>query len=121
MVTRVDDDARTRSTRGSASVLAIGLVSVSALLVAATGAVGLAVATRVELDGAADAAALAAADALAGFVLEEPCTVAERAASLNGARLAACGIEGAVADVIVETTVLGVHATSRARAGPPIG
>jgi secretion/DNA translocation related TadE-like protein len=107
--------------RGSASVLAIGLVGVSAMLVTATGAVGHAVALKAGLDGAADAAALAAADAVAGFVSNEPCSVAQRAAALNGAHLAACTIDGAVADVLVDATVFGVRASSRARAGPPAG
>jgi len=108
-------------TRGSASVLGIGLVGASALLVIATGTVGHAVAVRVALDGAADAAALAAADALAGFVADEPCAVAQRAASLNGARLEACSIDGAIADIVVDTAVMGLHVSSRARAGPPDG
>ncbi|PSL38684.1 secretion/DNA translocation related TadE-like protein [Labedella gwakjiensis] len=107
--------------RGSASVLAVGLVGVSGLLVAATGAVGYAVATRVALDAAADAAALAAADALAGFVADEPCAVARRAASLNGARLAECDTDGAIVDVVVDTAVMGFHVSSRARAGPADG
>lgn len=107
--------------RGSASVLAIGLVAVSASLVAVTGAVGHAATRRVELDAAADAAALAAADAIAGFVADEPCAVAGRAAILNRASLVSCSADGAEVVVVVATTVLGVHATSRARAGPPRG
>lgn len=107
--------------RGSASVLGIGLVGASALLVIATGSVGHAVAVRVALDGAADAAALAAADALAGFVADDPCSVAQRAASLNDARLVECTLDGAIADVVVDTAVMGLHVSARARAGPPDG
>jgi secretion/DNA translocation related TadE-like protein len=105
--------------RGSASVLAIGLVAVSGSLVVATAAVGHAVSVAVALDGAADAAALAAADAAVGYVTEEPCAVAGRAAALNAARLVECRVTGAEVTVAVSTSVFGIPTTSRARAGPP--
>lgn len=109
----------TPASTGSASVLVIGLIAVSVSLIAATGAVGHALAERVALDGAADATALAAADALAGFVFEEPCDVAQRAASLNDVRLVACRIDGAEVAITVGINVMGIATTSRARAGPP--
>jgi secretion/DNA translocation related TadE-like protein len=105
--------------RGSASVLAIGLVAVSGALVAATAAVGQAVSVGVALDATADAAALAAADAAVGYVTDEPCAVAGRTADLNGARLLDCRVAGAEVTVAVGTSVFGIATTSRARAGPP--
>jgi secretion/DNA translocation related TadE-like protein len=102
-------------------VLAVGIASVSIVCVTATGAIGHATAMRTGLAAAADAAALAGADALAGFVADDPCTVAARAAELNAARLESCTVSGSDVAVVVGTTVLGVTVTSRARAGPPPG
>lgn len=104
---------------GSASVIAIGLVAVAVVGAAAVGAVGHATAARVGLEGAADAAALAGADTLAGFVSDDPCRIAALAAELNAARLDACVVSGAIVQVTVVTSILGVAVSSRARAGPP--
>lgn len=104
---------------GSASVLAVGVASVAITCVIASGAVGHASAARAALDATADATALAAADTVAGFVSGDPCEVAARAAALNRARLVACSIAGADVVVVVGASVLGIDASSRARAGPP--
>lgn len=71
--------------------------------------------------GAADAASLAAADALAGRLEGEPCAVAARVAAAAGATLIECLSEPASGEARVRIeieTALGV-AGSRARAGPP--
>lgn len=113
--------ARRGRERGSASVLAIGVASVCIVCVAAAGVVGHASVARVRVAAAADAAALAGADTLAGFVAGDACSVATRAAELNGARLASCAVSGADVSVVVGTTVLGVAVSVGARAGPPPG
>ena len=99
-------------------MLAVGVVAVSISCVVAVAAVGHATAARVALDGAADAAALAGADAIAGFVSDRPCRVAERTAGLHSARLGACTVSGMNVHVTVVTTILGFTVSSRARAGP---
>ncbi len=71
------------------------------------------------LAGTADAAALAAADALSGAVPGFPCEVAERVAELNGATLASCDLTGSEAIVRVAGEVLGLPIGAAARAGPP--
>ena len=73
--------------------------------------------------GAADAAALAAADAASGAVPtgEQPCELAARVAQAAGATLTGCVLEGFVATVEVQAAYAGLAAVSRARAGPPEG
>lgn len=104
---------------GAASVLAVGVVAacVSATLVAIPIYTGLV--TRQNVSNAADSAALAAADVAIGIVPGVPCELAGRAAELNGARLAYCSLDGVIADVTAEASVLGVTVRVRARAGPP--
>ena len=70
------------------------------------------------VQGAADAAALAAADTISGLVPGVPCDTAARAATLNGADLAACSIDGPNATVAVSRTVGVLSIEARARAGP---
>lgn len=71
------------------------------------------------LTGAADAAALAAADAASGAVAGVPCERAEQLARLAGAQLASCEIEGLVATVAVSASFGLLPAVALARAGPP--
>ncbi|GAA2249776.1 pilus assembly protein TadG-related protein [Herbiconiux moechotypicola] len=113
--------------RGSGSVLAIAVLVVAATLAGTGFLLGSALAERQRLQGAADAAALAAADVLAGRVAGEPCGVAGEVASALEARLVDChavdtaGEAGAGGDVVVR---LGarvadlVDLTVSARAGP---
>jgi secretion/DNA translocation related TadE-like protein len=100
-------------------VTAIGVVAVAVVGTAAVGVVGHATAARVGLEGAADAAALAGADTVAGFVSGDPCLIAARVADLNDARLASCSVSGSDVEVVAGTTVLGDSITARAKAGPP--
>jgi secretion/DNA translocation related TadE-like protein len=107
--------------RGSGSLLAIALVgSVTAL--AALGLpvfVGLAV--RQSVSGAADAAALAAADVTSGLVPGYPCETARRVAEANGALLASCMSDGLTVTVSAMRQFAGIRVTARATAGPPPG
>lgn len=71
--------------------------------------------------GAADAAALAAADAASGWLHAEPCALAEEVAAAVGVTLVGCEIEeasGRVRLTVVMQTMLGT-ARARASAGPP--
>jgi len=104
---------------GSASVAVIGLLAaLLAVSVAAVGVCGL-LAMKQHVSAAADAAALAAADAASGRVEGYPCDRAGRAAGLNGATLVSCRVDGLVAVVSASTSVVGVPITVWARAGPP--
>jgi len=105
--------------RGSGSVLALAIVLAAVVLAVAAAGLGAALAERQQVVGAADAAALAAADVASGAVDGDPCTVAAGVANANGSRLAACRLDGLVADVRVARALLGVVIEARARAGPP--
>jgi secretion/DNA translocation related TadE-like protein len=103
--------------RGAGSVLIVGLVAV--VLVAGLTVLGAAhgVVRGQQLAAAADAAALAAADVLLGWVPGEPCAVAQRLAEAHDARLADCRDEGLSVVVRVEASILGLVVARSARAG----
>ncbi|MFE6963938.1 Rv3654c family TadE-like protein [Agromyces sp. NPDC057679] len=108
-----------RDDRGAASVVALGLVGaiigLSALLVPVLGAfVG-----SQRAANAADAAALAAADASSGAVPGTPCALASAIAERNGVELVSCELDGPIAEVSVRAGVPGFALTAEARAGPP--
>jgi secretion/DNA translocation related TadE-like protein len=69
--------------------------------------------------GAADAAALAAADVRVGLLAGEPCATASRVAEANGASLAQCTVDGLVVTVTAFRTVAGFAVRVAATAGPP--
>ncbi len=104
---------------GAASVLALGLigavVATTAMIVPVAGAF---IASQ-RAANAADAAALAAADAVSGAVVGVPCELAGRVASRNGGSLTACTVEGPTASVTVTTVAAGFTLGASARAGPP--
>ncbi|GAB2519107.1 Rv3654c family TadE-like protein [Paramicrobacterium agarici] len=110
---------RLANERGAASVLAIALVAATLIAVGILAPLCSVYAARQAVAGAADAAALAAADTASGLVAGVPCEAARRAADLNGAALDDCSVEGLVALVRVSTTVLGLPVAASARAGPP--
>ena len=68
---------------------------------------------------AADAAALAAADAVSGAVPGVPCELAEATAARNGAALDTCRTDGPVASVTATVSAFGFEHRADARAGPP--
>lgn len=82
---------------------------------------GALLAQREALHGAADAAALGAADALFGYVEADPCATAAKAAAHNSARLSSCVSEDTSVTVRVERWLLGVRVIATARAGLPEG
>ena len=101
------------------AMLVVGSILVTSTLtigLAATG--GAAVAAR-RAAGAADNAAIAAADTVSGALPGEPCERAAEVAEASGARLSACGTDDLDAIVTVEVSFAGLSATAHARAGPP--
>ncbi len=104
---------------GAGSVLVLAISSALILLVGLLVPLYMGLTLKRTVAGAADAAALAAADALSGAVPGFPCEVAGKVAALNGASLASCRVDGS--DVIAEarSEVLGFSIRAAARAGPP--
>ncbi|WP_125612445.1 Rv3654c family TadE-like protein [Specibacter cremeus] len=110
--------------RGAGTVLVVGLVMVLMILLASVLLLAQAAVAARRAATAADQSALAAADAARGLAPGEPCRVAGEVAGRNGARLAACTIEGTRGEIVeVRTEVRGPPllpaATGHARAGPP--
>jgi len=108
-----------RGQEGAGTAYVLGLLAVVTLtgltLIAATSS--LTVAQRAT--AAADAAALAAADVMLGWVPGEPCVLADRVAGAHRTTLTHCRAEGLSMVVTVRATVLGVVVERSARAGPP--
>ena len=108
-----------RDQTGAGSLLVVAILAAVLCVVATVLPLQFALSRRHAMAGAADAAALAAADARSGAVAGVPCDLAARVASANGARLDACAVDGLVATVRVSTRVLGITVTATASAGPP--
>jgi secretion/DNA translocation related TadE-like protein len=103
--------------RGSATVWAVFGAAVLCLVFAAVLALGQVAGARQRAAGAADLAALAAADrALAGP--EAACGLARRVAEAQGARLTRCHLGGEIADLTAEARAGPYAVRARARAGP---
>ena len=102
-----------------ATIATAGIVC--ALGIAATAFVGLGAAASESqrAAGIADAAALAAADTLAGFAAGEPCRNAEAVAISQTASIARCDLEGLIATVEIRSHFGAIPVTAIARAGPP--
>jgi secretion/DNA translocation related TadE-like protein len=105
--------------RGSVSVIALGMIAGVLALTGCIAALSAAFVAKQRLVGAADAAAVAAADVVSGVVPGYPCERAEEAARINGATLVDCAVDGPVASVLVSAQVLAIEVRVRARAGPP--
>ena len=103
----------------SGSILAASVAGSTILLTALVLLVGAALVEKRAIAGAADAAALAAADVASGLVPGIPCDAAARIAAANGGALSTCEVDGAVVTVGVSGSVLGIPFTIRATAGPP--
>lgn len=76
-------------------------------------------AVRQAVAGAADAAALAAADTASGILPGYPCDAAAATVAANGSGLASCEVDGLVATVTATRYLLGFAVSARATAGPP--
>lgn len=106
---------------GAGSITVLLTVFLTLVLLGATAALGTSVTAAARAAGAADLAALAAADAARGLVAADPCTLASQTARRHGAELTACTAEGdGTARVQTRyTTTLPWPAHGQARAGPP--
>ena len=102
---------------GAALVLAVAGAVIAVLGVLLP--IHTALAAKQRAVGAADAAALAAADTVSGARSGVPCDAAATLAEANGARLGSCRIDAAVATVEVVTVLLGIEVRAVATAGPP--
>ncbi len=108
-----------RAERGSGTVLGLGVLAAVAGITIVVLPLYSAFAGRQAVSGAADAAALAAADTRAGVVSGYPCDLAHAIAELNATRLVSCDLDGLVATVAVSRKILGVDVVVFATAGPP--
>lgn len=103
----------------SGSVVTVAIATGLVALTATTLPVMSALVARQTVSGAADAAALAAADVAVGLVGGFPCETASRVAAANGAGVDSCEVDGLVATVTVSRGILGIGVTATATAGPP--
>ena len=106
-----------RSDRGSATVWVVCLLGAVCAVFGVLLAQGEAVLARHRAAGAADLAALAAADHWMEGA-EKACATAGRVAGAQGSRLVRCAIVGEVSDVTVASGAGPFTAEVRARAGP---
>ncbi len=108
---------RLRDEEGSA-VAMYGVCAAALIVSFAAINASLVVVEQVRLNGAADAAALAAADTALGLVSGTPCDRAGQVAAGNRATLERCTLDGYVAQVQVSVHAYGWLLRSTARAGP---
>ncbi|MEU9188251.1 Rv3654c family TadE-like protein [Streptomyces sp. NPDC048484] len=105
------------SDRGSATVWTVGALAVLCVVFGAVLAMGQAVVVRHRAGGAADLAALAAADHwMDGGT--EACARADRVARAQGTRVVRCAVSGDISDVTVAAGRGPLTAEVRSRAGP---
>ena len=105
--------------RGAGSILAVALVAGMLCLAALCAPVLAALPAVQRAAGAADAAALAAADVASGVIPGIPCEAAGRVAHANGTTLGRCELDGIVATTTVGLRVAGIEITASATAGSP--
>ncbi|MFF3451280.1 Rv3654c family TadE-like protein [Streptomyces sp. NPDC002667] len=106
------------SDRGSATVWAVGAIAALCAVFGAVLTMGQAVVVRHRAAGAADLAALAAADRWSDGGAAA-CARAERVALAQGAWLVRCEVEGQISDVTAASGTGPITAEVRSRAGPP--
>lgn len=104
---------------GAASVLAVGICAAIVLAAATVVPLTMTFAAGQRADGAADSAALAAADVASGLEPGSPCGAAELVATSNGADVARCEVDGMVVTVQVAVSAGALVVSGRATAGPP--
>ncbi|WUI48206.1 flp pilus-assembly TadE/G-like family protein [Streptomyces sp. NBC_00414] len=105
------------SDRGSATVWTVGAIAVLCVVFGAVLVMGQAVVVRHRAGGAADLAALAAADHWReGGV--GACARADRVARAQGTRIVRCAVRGEISDVTVEAGRGPLSTEVRSRAGP---
>lgn len=105
--------------RGAASVLATAICACLVLAAITVIPASMALAAAQRADGAADSAALAAADVASGLEPGSPCDAAELVATANGVQLGSCAVDGMIVTVQVDTGSGPLSVQARATAGPP--
>ncbi|MEU9210151.1 Rv3654c family TadE-like protein [Streptomyces sp. NPDC048415] len=114
---RLDRTGPRSSDRGSATVWTVGAIAVLCVVFGAVLAMGQAVVVRHRAAGAADLAALAAADHwMDGGTAA--CARADRVVRAQRARLVRCAVEGEISDVTATSGRGPFAAEVRSRAGP---
>ncbi len=110
--------AGARADAGSGSILAVAIVGAVTALTLMVAPLYMGYSARRSISGAADAAALAAADTAVGIVPGIPCDAAAAVATANGASIVSCTLDGMIVTVTAETSVMGISVTATATAGP---
>ncbi len=101
------------------TLLSVGVIACAAVLAVGFTTAGTAAVLSQRLAGAADAAALAAADAASGAIEGVPCERAAEAASASGATLTSCELENLTATITVALGAGLLSGAASARAGQP--
>lgn len=105
--------------RGAGSILALSVLATIVATFLLVAPLLHALTVRAKMSGAADAAALAAADVSRGIYPGVPCAIAASVAAANGALLDECRVDGVIVTVRVSAIVLAFTVTASATAGPP--
>ena len=104
---------------GSGSILTVAIIGALLAMALMLLPLYMGLAARQSVAGAADAAALAAADTAVGILPGLPCDAAARVATANGASVRSCDVDGLIVTVTAFRMLLGVPVTAMATAGPP--
>ena len=110
---------RSDPSAGSGSLLGLAICGGIAATVALLSPLFMGLTLSAEINGAADAAALGAADVAAGILPGTPCAAAASVAIANRVILRGCQVDGLVVTVSVGTTFWGIPLVAAATAGPP--
>jgi secretion/DNA translocation related TadE-like protein len=105
--------------RGAGSVLAVSVLGGVIAITAISLPLYTVLIVRSSVSGAADAAALAAADTVSGVFGGVPCDRAADVVAANGARLDSCAVDGLIVTVSASRSILGFRVVATATAGPP--
>lgn len=100
-------------------MIAVGIMAAVLSLTALSIPLYSVLAAKQAVAGAADAAALAAADVAVGRIPGVPCSAAGTMAAANKAKLVGCRADGLVVTVRAEVGVFGFAVGATATAGPP--
>lgn len=104
---------------GAGSILAVSLIAAILTVLALIAPLTAILLTKANITGAADAAALAAADTATGLNPGVPCMIAASVAHANGANVRQCRADGVIVTVRVSAQILGFTVYATATAGPP--
>jgi secretion/DNA translocation related TadE-like protein len=104
---------------GAGSILVVGIAATIIAIVFLLLPFSAALVAKDRASGAADAAALAAADVAVGIRPGSPCTAAAVTAEANGAAVTRCEVDGAIVTVQVAISAAGLSVRAIATAGPP--